>query len=267
MEYASKIFNNSTTDELGTKIQPHYLGVDSIDIPEKEFDGKMKTILFNSRDDSYTGFSWFIEEMDKLWQKRKDFKVITTIANTKRPYLEKVSYPNRQSYLDAVKECYIHVGCFEQYSAWSIATTDALSRGVPSILPNDFCYPEMLDTEYPFLYKGRKEFVEKLVYLLDCPWAREQIKIWLSHQMPSFLWSNRIPNWFSGWKFLDGPWKCVGDKSESYREILKTIKAKKQVTKKSLLKQLSWGRGIPFSDYRNRLRADGIKTLRNGYKI
>ena len=265
--YASKIFSSSTTDELDSKIQPQYLGIDSIDISEKEFDGKIKTILFNSRDDSYTGFSWFIEEMDKLWQKRKDFKVITTIASIKRPYLEKSSCLNRKSYLDTIKECYIHVGCFEQYSAWSIATTDALSRGVPSVLPNDFCYPEMVGANYSLLYNGRKEFVEKVVWLLDNPQSRQDIKSQIRKIIEPFLWENQVPKWYSGWKFLDGPWKCVGDKSESYQEILKIIKAKKQITKKSLLKQLSWGRGIPFSDYRNRLREEGIKTLRNGYKI
>jgi len=266
LEKAAWYFSSNIISELERKIQPHYLGIDSIDFSEEDFNEK--TILFNSRDDSYTGFGWFIEEMDKLWKKRQDFKVITTIANIKRPYLGKIQYPSRQSYLDIIRKIHLHVGCFEGYSAWSIATTDALSRGVPSLLPNNFCYPEMLGADYPLLYNGRKEFMDKLVDFLDTPTRRQEMRTIIKPIMEDFLWEKRVPTWFNNWEFLNQKfaWEAVGH-SEGYLNIQNIIQSNKQITKKTLIKKLGWGKGIPWSPYRNRLRMDGVKCYKNGFKI
>ena len=32
--------------------------------------------------------------------------------------------------------------------------------GVPYILPNKLCYPEMVGKDYPLLYEGRDEFLQ-----------------------------------------------------------------------------------------------------------
>ena len=43
-----------------------------------------KTILFNHRDNDYTGYTWFVEQMDELYKNKKDktFKVFTTLNNS-----------------------------------------------------------------------------------------------------------------------------------------------------------------------------------------
>ena len=58
---------------------------------------KDKTVIFNHRGAGYTGWSWFCESMDKLWEKRQDFKVYTTMADAapKREWHKKVQLEGR----------------------------------------------------------------------------------------------------------------------------------------------------------------------------
>ena len=75
--------------------------------------------------------------MDTLYEQRKDFTVYTTLADLDMPYAKRVKISDRNEYLDFIRSMQIGVGTFQKYSAWSIATTDSLSMGVPYILPNN----------------------------------------------------------------------------------------------------------------------------------
>ena len=101
LDRAKETFNQNYIEMLGHIIKPHYLGVDMIDLstPKK---ARPKSILFNHRDGEYTGLNWFVSCMDKLWERRKDFKVYMTLAQRDRPYIEKVSIGDRQEYMDFV---------------------------------------------------------------------------------------------------------------------------------------------------------------------
>ena len=155
IEKSKLVYKKNITDRLEKIIQPHYLGVDDISTGHKH---KPKTILFNHRDNEYTGYTWFVKRMDELWEKRQDFKVYTTLTDLDRPYAERVKLHSRDDYLNFVRSMHMGVGCFQKYSAWSISTTDGLSQGVPYILPNGMCYPEMVGEQYPLLYNGANEF-------------------------------------------------------------------------------------------------------------
>ena len=56
---------------------------------------------------------------------------------------------------------------FRRLFSLEYEVTDGLSRGVPYLLPNGYCYPEMVGEDYPLLYNGRKEFKEMVGKLLD----------------------------------------------------------------------------------------------------
>ena len=60
----------------------------------------------------------------------------------------------------------VGVGCFQKYSAWSISTTDSLSMGVPYVLPNKLCYPEMVGKDYPLLYDDGKDLLDDILLSL-----------------------------------------------------------------------------------------------------
>jgi len=72
-----------------------------------------------------------------------------------------------------------------------MSVTDGLSRGVPYLLPNDFCYSEMVDDEYPLLYNSKAEFKEMVVKLLDGEMERPDV----THIAESLLWENQLKSW------------------------------------------------------------------------
>jgi glycosyltransferase involved in cell wall biosynthesis len=263
IEKSKELFSDDVVQRLEKIIQPHYLGVDDISTGHKH---KPKTILFNHRDNEYTGYNWFVKRMDELWEKRQDFKVYTTLTDLDRPYAERVKLSSRGDYLNFVRSMHMGVGCFQKYSAWSISTTDGLSQGVPYILPDGMCYPEMVGEKYPLLYKGVDGFKSTIEYMLDNPKARKEVNSYLSPKLEGFKWGNRIAKWFGGWKHFD-ELKVMSD-TESYKRLVDHIHRKKSVSKKELLEYMGWGVRISFSEYRNRLRMeDTIKFTKNRYEV
>jgi len=267
LEKAKKYYNDDIISKLDKIIQPHYLGIDKIN--NVEVPTKKKTIIFNHRDNYYTGWTWFIDSMDELYKQRQDFTVYTTLADLDRPYAKRVKISDRDEYLDFIRSMHVGVGTFQKYSAWSISTTDSLSMGVPYILPNKLCYPEMVGKDYPLLYEGRDGFLHKLNGALDDDGSVDKAKTYLKTKIQEFPWANRVPQWFGGWNFLTPDlFDMIGEKSESYPKIVDFIHKKKSVTKKEILDYLGWGVRISFSPYRNRLRTEPtIKFTKNRYEV
>ena len=247
-------------------IQPHYLGIDKVDMKSTP---SGNNIIFNHRDNEYTGFRWFIKQMDLLWEKRQDFTVYTTLADIDKPYAKRVKIHSRDEYLKFLKSMKVGVGCFQKYSAWSISTTDSLSMGVPYVLPNKLCYPEMVGKDYPLLYKDSKDFLEKIEQVLNSDFVRGVAVTYLKKSINDFKWENRVPSWFNKWNFLNpNEFKMIGNKSESYNKILDFIHKKKSVTKNDILTYLNWGVRISFSPYRNRLRNEStIRFTKDRYEV
>ena len=286
IDRSKEFYNNKVAKKLQKIIQPHYLGIDDISTGHEY---KPKTILFNHRDNEYTGWRWFIKRMDELWEKRKDFKVYTTLADIPkikkkdkdgedifdeegnhiledRPYAERVKLSSRDDYLNFVRSMHMGIGCFQKYSAWSISTTDGLSQGVPYVLPNGMCYPEMVGNDYPLLYDGAKEFKSTIEDMLDNPKVREEANNYLDSKLDNFKWSGRVPTWFNNWKFLDNL-KMVKSDTEGYQKIFNLIKRKGYATKRDVTNHLNWGVRISFTGYRNRLRTEPlIRFTKNGYE-
>ena len=266
-EKAKEWYNKETISKLDEIIQPHYLGIDKIN--NVEVPTKKKTIIFNHRDNYYTGWTWFIDRMDELYKQRQDFTVYTTLADLDRPYAKRVKISDRDEYLDFIRSMHVGVGTFQKYSAWSISTTDSLSMGVPYILPNKLCYPEMVGEDYPLLYNGKDEFLQKVNGALDDDGSVDKAKNYLKTKIEEFPWASRVPDWFNGWEFLQpDKFDMIGDKSESYHKIVDFIHKRKSVTKKEILDYLGWGVRISFSPYRNRLRTEStIKFTKNRYEV
>ena len=263
IEKSGELFNDNVVASLKKIIQPHYLGVDNISTGHKH---KPKTILFNHRDNEYTGYTWFVKRMDELWEKRQDFKVYTTLTDLDRPYAERVKLHSRDDYLNFVRSMHMGVGCFQKYSAWSISTIDGLSQGVPYVLPNGMCYPEMVGEQYPLLYKGVDGFKSTIEYMLDNPNAREDANNYLAPKLNGFKWSERVLKWFDDWKYFDE--LKVMSNTDSYKKILDFIHKNKSVSKKELLEHMGWGVRISFSEYRNRLRLENtIRFTKNRYEV
>jgi len=262
IEKSKELFSDKQVKQLEEKIKPHYLGIDDV---SPNHDYEPKTILFNHRDNDYTGYSWFVEQMDELYKERQDFKVFTTLTNLDRPYAERVRLSSRKEYLNFVRKMHMGVGCFKTYSAWSISTTDGLSQGVPYVLPNKLCYPEMVGKDYPLLY-NEEDFLSTIKNMLDNPNAREEANSYLAPKLPDFKWSGRVLSWFDDWKQLDDL-KIIQD-TDGYQRVLKFINRKKSVSKKDILEHLGWGVRVKWTTYRNRLRTEPtIRFTKNRYEV
>jgi len=265
LDKAEQVYHPRVVSQLDNIIQPHYLGVDDISTGHEHKHG---TILFNHRDNEYTGYTWFVKQMDDLYKKRQDFKVYTTLTDLDRPYAERVKLHSRDDYLNFVRSMHMGVGCFQKYSAWSISTTDGLSQGVPYILPDGMCYPEMVGEQYPLLYKSNnaKSFKDTIENMLDNSYMRDEANLYLEPKLEGFRWSERVNKWFDGWKHFDDL-KVMSD-TDSYKKIVEHIHRKKSVSKKELLEHMGWGVRISFSEYRNRLRLENtIRFTKNRYEV
>jgi hypothetical protein len=188
LKRAAEEFQPHIIEKLDKIIQPWYLGTDEY-VEPKEY--KKKTIVFNHRNNGYTGGEWFFQTMDELWNERQDFEVWTTLKTEAKPYTKYIGHADRDVYMNQLAQAHFGVGCFETYSAWSMSTTDGLSRGVPYLLPNKLCYPEMVGKDYPLLYNDRKEFKEMVNMLLDETIERPDV----SAIAKALLWENALKSW------------------------------------------------------------------------
>lgn len=152
------------------------------------------------------------------------------------------------------------MGAFQEYSAWSLSTTDGLSVGVPYLLPNKLCYPEMVPHDYPYFYSGDVDFLLKFENMLDNPIEYDTTDI-----ANNMLWGNRVDEWFDGWDNVFDL-RAVGQ-TETLEEIVNFIKKKRFATKEDIINHLNWGMRIKWSSYRNALRQHkDIRFTKKGYE-
>ena len=260
IENAAHHWNDKVLKRLDKIIQPHYLGVDRINVRKKYKD---KTVVFNHRAAGYTGWEWFVKVMDEVWEQRQDFQVYTTLTQIDRPWNRKVVCDSRDDYMEFLSTMKFGVGTFQTYSAWSISTTDGFSVGVPYLLPNKLCYPEMTSVvkdPYPYLYHDRKDFISKFNSMLD-----NEINYDTTTLAENMIWEERISKWFGGWKDV---FKLDASReTEAVLKIRDFIKDKGIVTKRQITDYLGWGVRIKWSGYRNALRKyPEIKFTKYGYE-
>ena len=254
---AEKYLSKELVEQLEEKVITGYLGTDEHDIMPKT--PKEKVLVFNHRDNGYTGFRKLITVLDKLYEQRQDFKLLTTLINLDRPYAKTVNITNRETYLKALSECYAGIGYFQNYSAWSISTTDGLSVGVPYLLPNAYCYPEMLGKDYPLLFDDEKDFLSKLNSLLDDTDLREKLSKEVFETSKNFLWKKRTDAFNNLINEAIAKLPILRKETDSYHKLVKIIESDKSITKKYLLKKMNWGINIGWNRYKNMLRKNGIE--------
>jgi len=279
LKQSKKYFNDDVVAKLDKIIQPHELGVDYIDF-KKSSRSKIKTIAFNHRGQGYMGFPFFKSAMEKLWEKRKDFRVITfqkdanlsqyKWADNKPP----LQITDRNEYLRTLQDCYIGVGTFDGRkgsggASWSISVFDGLSHGVPYILPNKYVWKDVLPN-YPLLYDWNNEdaFVEMVENVLDDKKLYNSASKKMQSVVKDMVWNKQVKKWLD-WKEFFNPetFQMVGKDIATYKKVLTIIKKHKRVSKKQLIGELNWGKQFKFGRYRNRLRLDDrIKFTKNGYE-
>ena len=265
LKNAKTHFNDDVVNRLDKILEPQYLGWE---IPnyEKETTDK-KIIVYNHRPHAYKNYPWFLEQIDKLWEKRKDFEVWVPLAESKeREYITIDKY-DRKGYFSKLSSCYLGVCAKQKYSGWAISATDGMSVGVPYLFSDDDYYHELAGDEGVY-YRNDDDFNQCINGLLD---DEDMRNVWSQKALKRFeqgKWENQIYQFNNMINDTIKNLPMLKNDTDTYKKLIDFIHRKKSVTKGEILNMLNWGVRISFSGYRNRLRNEPtIRFTKNRYEV
>ena len=259
-------FNKEVIRKLDSILEPQYLGWEIPEYTKQESDKKI--IVFNHRPHTYKNYPWFLEQMDKLWEQRKDFEVWVPLADSTdgREYLTNDKY-DRKGYFSKLSSCYVGVCAKQKYSGWAISATDGMSVGVPYLFSNDDYYYELANS-CGIYYNNDVDFLDSLNSLLNNSNLRND---WSHKALKRFelgKWKNAITPFNNMINDTIENLPMLKSDTDTYKKVVDFIHRKKSVTKKDILHMLNWGVRISFSGYRNRLRNEPtIRFTKDRYEV
>lgn len=251
--YGDEMLAHDYADALRGILTVQYLGTE---LPKVDVAPERGLIVFNHRANEYTGFNWAVESFDALWERRQDFRVWFTMADVDRPWVAPAFDTNdRTAYLERLMSAWVGVGCFRKYSAWSVSVMDGLACRVPYVVPRGLCYEEMLGADYVGLYDTRPDFLTKVETLLREP------ERWVASDHAretafSFEWKARIQPYSDMFDRAIARLPVLKEATESYQRVADL--ARQGATKADIMRIMGWGVRVPWTQYRTRLRNDGI---------
>ncbi len=265
LKNAKEYFNDDVVSKLDRILQPQYLGWE---IPKYEKQTTDKNIIvYNHRPHTYKNYPWFLEQMDRLWKKRKDFEVWVPLAESReREYITNEKF-DRVGYFSKLSSCLVGVCCRQKYEGWAVSATDGMSVGVPYLFSDDMSYHELADGAGIY-YKDGDDLITKIEELIDTPDLRNE---WSDKALWRFkfsVWDEAIHQFNSTIDYAIDGLPMLKEDTDSYNKVVDFIHKKKSVTKKEILEHLGWGVRISFSGYRNRLRNEPtIRFTKNRYEV
>jgi len=265
LKNAKEYFNDDVVSKLDKILQPQYLGWE---IPKYEKQTTDKNIIvYNHRPHTYKNYPWFLEQMDRLWEKRKDFEVWVPLAESReREYITNEKF-DRVGYFSKLSSCLVGVCCRQKYEGWAVSATDGMSVGVPYLFSDDGSYHELAD-EAGIYYKDEKDFSDKINKVLDDRKFRKEYSDKSTNIFEISVWSEAIHQFNNMINETIDNLPMLKEDTESYKKVVDFIHKKKSVTKKEILDYLGWGVRISFSGYRNRLRNEPtIRFTKNRYEV
>ena len=265
LKNAKEYFNDDVVSKLDKILQPQYLGWE---IPkyEKQITDK-NIIVYNHRPHTYKNYPWFLEQMDKLWEQRKDFEVWVPLAESReKEYITNEKF-DRVGYFSKLSSCLVGVCCRQKYEGWAVSATDGMSVGVPYLFSDDGSYHELAD-EAGIYYKDEKDFSDKINKVLDDKEFRKEYSDKSTNIFEISVWSEAIHQFNNMINETIDNLPMLKEDTESYKKVVDFIHKKKSVTKKEILDFLGWGVRISFSSYRNKLRTeDTIRFTKDRYEV
>ena len=267
IENAPSSLPDKDIEKLKDIIEPLPRGWDNVDGPRKEPQTDPKIIVWNHRANSYKSYPWFLQQMDKLWEQRKDFEVWVPLADSvDRQYIYNKKF-DRQGYFTELSKCWVGVCGQSHHTGWANSASDGMAVGVPYIF-YDADYYSQYAKDAGIYFKTDDDFSQKMHIMLNDVEHRNAYSN-DSHFMGKLnSWENIIKQYNEHFIKAEKKLKTVKADTEGYMKILNYIYKKGSVTKNQLLEYIGWGRGIPFNIYRNRLRTEpAIKLTKYGYEV
>ncbi len=264
MKYAPTCLPDKDVKKLENILEPLPRGWDNVRGKRHRPDENDKIIVWNHRPDGYKGYPWFLKQMDELREHRQDFKVWVPLSNSPdRDYIYTDGF-DRKKYFTELSKCWVGVCGESQHTGWANSASDGMAVGVPYIF-YDADYYEQYAKGAGIYYKTNEDFQKHMNNILD----QSPLRFAYSHKSKNLAkknsWSNVIRQYDGHFMNAQKQMKVVS-KTETYDRIVAFIHEYKYVTKYDIISYLKWGKGIPFTPYRNRLRKEKkIKLTKIGY--
>lgn len=251
LNQAKETFNEKIIERLDNILQVQHLGVDESEIVDNINQTPEKIIVFNHRPDTYKHFKEFIKVTDKLYEKRKDFKVwIPLLDKPNRDYVI-TTKGEKDWYYKELRKCCVGFSPKQKYGGWSVATTDGIMNGVPYIMYDETYYKELNPTAD--FFTTNDESVELLdSYLSNTEMRNTMASTSLKYIKDNLVYKNEVIKMSNYMNDLLSKQKVMGQ-TDKLKEIIEFIKKEKSVTKKTVMDYLDWGRGIKWTPYRRAL--------------
>jgi len=262
---AGNYYNERVIEKLKGIMRPVYLGFEDNKIRKEVSTTTFPYIVFNHRTHNYRGWDKFLQIIKKLRDKRKDFKIWLTMADSTtsktklKSYFDDLSFidfgglPDRQDYLDKLHRC---VAGFHGGNRWAMSSQDGLGQGVPYVYQIGSETKELfgdLNTGFNTVDETVKHFDELLSIK---KFRHAQAKLALKHCKKVHSWKNRVDGFETMInEGLDIIKKDIMGETKSRDKLLKFIKDNKKVTIGQIRNYMGWGKSIAFRKYRNLIRS------------
>jgi glycosyltransferase involved in cell wall biosynthesis len=169
LKEAQRYFNDNIIKRLDEIIQPFYLTTNPEDIADDAKFGNEKLIVFPHRVTEYKGWPKLYAFLKKYREWRQDFKVwIPQAKNDNKAFEENwilTDSKPKSEYLETLRHCRVCITPTQSHHGWSLASTDAMSKGCPVLFGECGNYKEI----YPngLFYSTNPELAALLDKLLD----------------------------------------------------------------------------------------------------
>lgn len=127
------------------------------------------TFMFNHRLSSLPYYQHNYDEFVKACNQLDfDFEVLLTnpsgyIVKDLPKYMKIVHTDSYDEYLKILSKCWACVAVFpDSHGTWSMSISDAIIANTLVVVPDRFGYPEMVQKNYPFLFKDTSTLVEQM---------------------------------------------------------------------------------------------------------
>ena len=267
IEHAPSCLPDKDVEILKDKIEPLPRGWDNVEGPRKKAQTEPKIIVWNHRANSYKSYPWFLQQMDKLWEQRKDFTVWVPLADSvDREYIYNKKF-DRQGYFTELSKCWVGACGQSHHTGWANSASDGMAVGVPYIFYDADYYSQYAE-DAGIYFKKDDEFIKEMNKILDDEEHKKLYSKKSEYLGKQNSWEEIVKQYNNHFVKAKEKLKMVKEETEGYKKVFDYIHKRGSVTKKELLEYVNWGRGIPFNIYRNRLREEPtIKLTKYGYEV
>ena len=267
IEHAPSCLPDKDVESLKDSIQPLPRGWDNVEGPRKKPQTEPKIIVWNHRANSYKSYPWFLQQMDRLWEQRKNFISWVPLADTMdRDYIYNKKF-DRQGYFTELSKCWVGACGQSHHTGWANSASDGMAVGVPYIF-YDADYYSQYAKDAGIYFKKDDEFIKEMNNILDDGEYRKLYSIKSETLGKQNSWVEIIKQYNNHFVEAEKKLKMVKKETEGYKKVFDYIHKRGSVTKREILEYVNWGRGIPFNIYRNRLRQEPtIKLTKYGYEV